>query len=142
MAFLSRSVCALTFFCSVIVAFFCISPLANSISTTVDPFALASGIAGLASLAIEVTRITKEYVQDARNCSKEFAELDEALVALARVLKQLERLLKLESAGKLAFEKTSGLFATYDACKTKMDDVHARLQKRLQDRRARQVLKA
>ena len=66
-------------------------------------------------------------------------ELDEALVALARVLKQLERLLKLESAGKLVFEKTSGLFATYDACKTKLDDVHARLQKRLQDRR---VLKA
>ena len=52
-----------------------------------DPLSLATGIAELISLGLEVTKITRQYVQDVRSAAKDVGELLTELSALVVVLR-------------------------------------------------------
>lgn len=91
-----------------------------------EPFSVATGIAGLISLTIDISKITHAYVHNVRNASKKASELDHTLAALTQVLEQLELLLKKEIAGVPTFRQTSVLFLNYDRCKATLQEVRSK----------------
>ena len=98
-----------------------------------DPFSLATGIAGLISLCLEVTKITRQYVQGVRNAAKDVDEFLKELSALADVLRHLVKFLRSDGAGKTNFDQTSVLLLTHRACEEKLKAIHLKLQKRSND---------
>ena len=65
-----------------------------------EPFSLATGIAGLISLGLEVTKITRQYVQGVGNAAKDVDELLTELSALVAVLRQLAGFLQNDRVAK------------------------------------------
>ena len=100
-----------------------------------DPFSLATGIAGLISLGLEVTKITRQYVQDVRNAAKDVDEFLTELSALVAVLRRLAGFLKDDRVAKLNFDQTSVLLLTHRSCEEKLKAVRLKLLKRSKDAR-------
>ena len=95
-----------------------------------DPFALVTGVAGLISLGLEITILTRQYVHGAHNASKDVRELLQELSALDSVLRQLGQLLENDRIDKASFNRTSALFQTQGACEAKLKEMYTRLAKR------------
>ena len=99
----------------------------------VDPFSLATGIAGLISLGLEITKNTRQYFQGVRNAVKDVDELLKELSALVDVLRQLAEFLKSNRVGKNNFDQTSVLLLTHNACEEKLTAIRLKLLKRSSD---------
>lgn len=99
----------------------------------VDPFSLATGIAGLISLGLEVTEKTLQYVQGVRNAAKDVDEFLEELSALVYVLRQLVEFLNSNRFSKASFDQTSVLLLTHNACEEKLKAIRLKLLKRSND---------
>lgn len=95
-----------------------------------DPFVLATGIAGLISLALEVTQITCQYVNGVRNAAKEINHLLAELSALVNVLRRLYCFLQDSRINKSNFNHTSVLFLTHRACDEQLQALRSSLLKR------------
>ena len=95
-----------------------------------DPFTLATGVAGLISLCLEITILTRQYVHSARNASKDLRELLQELSALDGVLRQLSQFLENDAIHEASFSRTSALFQTQSACEAKLKDICTRLLQR------------
>lgn len=95
-----------------------------------DPFTLVTGIAGLLSLGMEVTKITRQYVKGVRNASKDVEEFLDELAALIDVLGRLDDFLKDDKASRFIFDRSSVLFLTYSACEERLNTVRVQLLKR------------
>ena len=98
-----------------------------------DPFSLATGIAGLISLSLEVTKIAQLYNQGVRNSSKDIDGFLQELAALTDVLRQLDAFLKIDEAGKRSFNQTSVLVETYKACRSSLEKTRSALQSRVNE---------
>ena len=98
-----------------------------------DPFSLATGIAGLISLSLEVTKIAQLYIQGVRNSSKDIDDFLQELAALTDVLRQLDAFLKVDEAGKHSFNQTSVLVETYKACRSSLEKTRSALQSRVNE---------
>ena len=96
-----------------------------------DPFTLATGIAGLISLSLEVTKIAQQYIQGVRNSSKDIDDFLQELAALTDVLRQLDAFLKKDEAGERSFDQTSVLVKTYKACRSSLEKTRSALQSRV-----------
>ena len=96
-----------------------------------DPFTLATGIAGLIGLSLEVTKIAQQYIQGVRNSSKDIDDFLEELAALTDVLRQLDAFLKKDEAGERSFDQTSVLVKTYKACRSSLEKTRSALQSRV-----------
>lgn len=99
----------------------------------VDPFSLATGIAGLISLCLEVTDITRQYVQGVRNAAKDVDEFLKELSALVDVLHQLLDFLKRVRVGGNRFDQTSVLLMTHSACEEKLKEIRLKILRRRGD---------
>ena len=96
-----------------------------------DPFSLATGIAGLISLSLEVAKIAHQYIQGVRNSSKDIDDFLQELAALTEVLHQLDAFLKKDEAGKRSFDQTSVLVKTYKSCRSSLEKTRSTLQRRV-----------
>lgn len=56
----------------------------------IDPFTLATGIAGLLSLTIEITKLSQAYVSGVHSASKSKSELIQEVIGLKNVLSDLQ----------------------------------------------------
>lgn len=95
-----------------------------------DPFTIATGVAGLLSLTIQVTQATVEYVQGVKKASVAVEEFRRELKALADVLTLFEDFLKVQ-APKLAFRKTSVICAASSSCEQQLQKVLTKLENNL-----------
>ena len=96
-----------------------------------DPFSLATGIAGLINLSLEVTKIAQQYIQGVRHSSKDIDDFLQELAALTDVLRQLDAFLKKDEAGARSFDQTSVLVKTYKACRSSLEKTRSALQSRV-----------
>ena len=92
-----------------------------------DPFTYASGIAGLISLGLEVTKITRSYIRSFRKAKKDAEEMLLELRALSDVLCRLAEFLKHSKSWESEFDRTSALFLSHIACGNKMRRMRAKL---------------
>ena len=101
----------------------------------VDPLSLATGIAGLISLSLEVTRVAQQYIHDVRSSSKHIEDFLQELAVLSDVLRQLEAFLKKDEVGEHSFDQTSVLVKTYEACRSSLERTRSTLQGRTNEHR-------
>ena len=106
----------------------------------VDPFSLATSIAGLISLSLEVTKVAHQYIHGVRNSSKHIEGFLQELAALTDVLRQLEVFLKKDEAGERSFEQTSVLVKTYEACRSCLEETRTTLQRRINEHKLLKAL--
>ena len=93
-----------------------------------DPFSLATGVAGLLPLALQLIKLTNSYIDEIRNAPDYIANLKQELSALAEVLDRLEVFLKTEEAKGTAFDDFAVLCKTRDACHERMTPLAAKLE--------------
>ena len=105
-----------------------------------DPFSLATGIAGLISLSLEVTKIAQQYIQGVRNSSKDINDFLQELAALTDVLRQLDAFLKKDEDGERSFDQTSVLVETYKACRRSLEKTRSALQSQVNQHRLLKAL--
>lgn len=104
-----------------------------------DPFAITTGVAGLLSLTIQITKVTVEYVKGAKKASQAVGEFRRELIALANVLKLFEDFL-IGNVPKTAFKKTSVLYAAILSCEQQLRKLLIKVEKNLQgDRFSRAI---
>lgn len=87
----------------------------------IDPFSLATGIAGVLSLSIENTRITKEYLGSVKSAPKEVQDLLLKSSALGDVLEQPVEFLRSDAAQQIAFQLDSGLHLVLKNCERRLE---------------------
>ena len=104
-----------------------------------DPFAIATGVAGLLSLRLQVTQITVEYVKGAKQASVAIEQFRQELVALQDVLKLFEDFLKVD-APKGVFNKTSMLYAANSSCERQLRKLLTKFEKNLKGGRFSQAV--
>jgi hypothetical protein len=94
-----------------------------------DPFTLATGIAGILSLCIQITDITKEYVSSATHAQKEAEDLARQTEALSEVLKKLVEFLRSAAVNDISFEPNSGLNLALGCCQMQLESLYKKLKK-------------
>lgn len=88
---------------------------------------VASGIAGLTSLALELTTITYHYIRNVRNAPEESKQFHDELVALRTNLEELQKFLVAQDAPQMPFTKTSALVVSTNVCKDDLNYLKDRL---------------
>lgn len=92
-----------------------------------DPFSLAVGIAGLASLAATTVKLAKEYVSSVKHAKESATALIGELEALQSNLSSLDGFLRKLSPGDLTFQHTSALRSCASTCETKLNTLCKKL---------------
>jgi Fungal N-terminal domain of STAND proteins len=100
---------------------------------------LASSVAGLVSLTIEVSQLLAGYCVAVNNAHTDLVQLRQEYASLQHVLQQLEMFLRNENATCKPFQKTSVLYLSIASCSTIVEEM-ARELKRLSNNRAAQGL--
>ncbi len=103
----------------------------------VDPLTLATGVAGLLSLTLELNKVIGEYTCSVKHFPKEAHELANELVCLGQVLEQLATFLRSEKARRNSFDETSVLFLVTANCQAKIETVLQKFPRVSQTSRAR-----
>jgi hypothetical protein len=94
-----------------------------------DPFTISTGIVGIFSLAIELTKILTTYIGDTLSASKDAQILLDEINLLSTALKQLDVFLKIDAA-KVHLKEASALQSVVTSCETKVQDFIRRLKGR------------
>jgi hypothetical protein len=89
---------------------------------------LAANVAGLVSLAIEVSGLLADYTVSVKNVSSSMKVLREELTSVQDVLKQLSSFLHNGDAAGQSFQKTSVLCLTLASCAADVHDMAAKLR--------------
>jgi hypothetical protein len=92
-----------------------------------DPFSIATGVAGLVSLAIEIRRILNDYIGGVKSAPDEIQNLLIEISTLRAVLQQLTAFLRSEEAQLVSFDKPAILFSVIEACREKIETLCKRL---------------
>jgi hypothetical protein len=96
----------------------------------VDPFTLATGIAGICSLAIQVAQITTEYIDGVASAPVEICQLNFQLCALSNTLKKFQDLLSSGSIDDTLFDPGSGLCLVLQGCQRQLETFFQKLSGR------------
>jgi hypothetical protein len=93
-----------------------------------DPFTLATGLVGIASLALEVTQILHSYHSSVRSASKDAETLKIVVEALGSSSKQLSRFLEIDRGNQKHFNSTASVLAlTTTDCTSTLKELEKRL---------------
>ena len=93
-----------------------------------DPFTLATGIAGILSLTLEVTKIVADYTKSVKAAADESHALAVELSGLTSVLESLKKFLASDGA-RFDFQNTSVLYSTTSTCHGKLISIRSTLKK-------------
>jgi hypothetical protein len=91
-----------------------------------DPFTLATSIASLLGVTIQVSQIASSYIAGVKNATKAATELSTTLTVLRSILTRLDVFLRTTND---SFEYTSVLYSATGACKTRLEALHCKLSK-------------
>ncbi|KAH0538033.1 hypothetical protein FGG08_005345 [Glutinoglossum americanum] len=94
-----------------------------------DPLSVASGVAGLLCLAIQVGVTIAEFTSSVKGASQEAYKLEREIQAFSAVLKQLSEFLQSEDADPIVFEPTSVLLVATNACDKELNALQKKLEK-------------
>lgn len=94
-----------------------------------DALTLATSVAGLLSLAIQVSQILSDQIRTVANAPQDAQDLLDELQLLRQVLTSLEAFLKAQAAKGYVFEGTSVLVNAIRGCGDKITAVKLRLEK-------------
>lgn len=88
---------------------------------------LASGIAGLISLGIDLTERTYDYIRAVYDAPENAKQLHRELSALIQSLGGLQRFLRSQDSGQKHFKDTSALVVSTKVCKEDLNHLRLRL---------------
>ena len=93
-----------------------------------DVISLSSGIAGLITLALQVSGIIANYVSAVKEGPKNIEELKEELILLGEVLSQLQDFLHDEKHKGRSFDSNSVLQSAFSSCKRRIERIGDKLK--------------
>ena len=94
-----------------------------------DGLSVASGVAGLLSLCIQVSIALSEYYTGVANAPKSIRSLQQELITLEHVMKELDNFLRGQNVQGNSFDRTSVLYSAVGACKDQVSDIFAKLKR-------------
>jgi hypothetical protein len=97
-----------------------------------DPLTPATSVAGLLSLAIQVSQILSDQIRTVKNAPKDAQELLDEFQLLRQVLTSLEAFLNAQALKGYVFKGTSVLVNAIRGCGDKVTTVKLRLEKLVQ----------
>jgi uncharacterized protein Yka (UPF0111/DUF47 family) len=92
-----------------------------------DAFTISTGVAGFLSLALEISKILKAYVDGVKSAPEEARNLLAEVTALCQALKQLMRFLEEDYNGN--FADTSALVVAIEAYKDQITKLYKKIKK-------------
>jgi hypothetical protein len=92
-----------------------------------DPFTIATGVVGIAGLAIQIAQVTTDYIRDAASAPTEICNLEAQLNALSQVLKSLADLLRSPDMENKLFDSGSGLPLILQSCQAQLEKLYKKL---------------
>ena len=104
-----------------------------------DPFSLVTGIAGLLSLTIELTKTTREYLDGVKNAPSAINETLDQVNSLQSVLQQLAKFLD-EHLEDFTISKSSVLHSVTTSCQCQLKEFQTRLLKQTEGSKVAQVI--
>jgi hypothetical protein len=105
-----------------------------------DPLTAATSVAGLLSLAIQISQILYNQIGTIRNAPKDAKDLLDELQRLCQVLTSLEEFLKAQALKGRLFKGTSLLVSAIQGCHDKITVVKPRLEKLVRKQGFSQIL--
>jgi hypothetical protein len=93
-----------------------------------EALGIASGVAGLLSLAIEMTKLSYTYIASVRGAPKSLTAYIRELATLTSVLLQLENLIQ---ARRLNGQNSQILSKALNDCKQEVEHLRAKLERKL-----------
>jgi hypothetical protein len=95
-----------------------------------DPLILSASVAGLVSLALEVSKMIGAYVDDVHSATGDSRDLYAELTALHQVLEKLVAFLRGDGARSgLSFKNTSVLSSAISVCEEKIKELYKKFDK-------------
>jgi Fungal N-terminal domain of STAND proteins len=93
-----------------------------------DPVSVSSGIAGLITLAIQVSSVIADFVIAVKEGPKDIQELHQELLLLGEVLGQLQDFLHSEKAKGRSFDSNSVMQSAISSCKARIERIGDKLR--------------
>ncbi|KAI5814530.1 hypothetical protein BZA77DRAFT_345631 [Pyronema omphalodes] len=94
-----------------------------------DPVGFAASVAGLVSLAIEVTKILNAYVHDVKDAPQEASELNTKVTVLSHVLRKLVDTLQSDDMQAVTIDEHSFLSSVVSSCEHHVKFVYKNIAK-------------
>ncbi|KAI5816856.1 hypothetical protein BZA77DRAFT_343876 [Pyronema omphalodes] len=91
-----------------------------------DPLTISTAVAGFLSLALEISKILKSYVDGVKSAPQEAHDLWKTVTALCHVLEQLEQFLRKDYKGN--FTNTSAMVVAIEACKSQIMQLYNKIE--------------
>jgi hypothetical protein len=92
-----------------------------------DGVSVASNIAGLVTLALQISQTIHEYIVAVKNKSKDIAELQEELILLSENLNNLRDILEDEKLKGRSFDPASTLWSAIKDCRKRIERIGDKL---------------
>ena len=92
-----------------------------------DPFSLIVGISGLVALTAQTLKLTQQYLHGVKYASEAADALALELQALYDNFRRLDEFLRSDDAKRQSFDETSVLVCSTNACRTKLEVLHKKL---------------
>lgn len=93
-----------------------------------DPVSLSSGIAGLLTLAIQVSSVIADFAIAVKEGPKDIQELHQELLLLGEVLSQLQDFLRSEKVKGRSFDSNSVMQSAISSCKARIERIGNKLR--------------
>lgn len=93
-----------------------------------DPFTISTGVAGLLSLAMEITKILSAYISDVKSAPEDAQNILTKVESLCYVLEQLVQFLRKDAKTLGKFESTSALCMVINSCQAQVQDLYQKLE--------------
>lgn len=90
----------------------------------IDPFTLATGVAGLIGVAIQVTQITSQFLGDVGNATSEARDLHSEMVLFTKALEEFNAFLKGPAMEWSSITDGSVLISLVSACESKLKSLN------------------
>lgn len=94
----------------------------------IGPFTIATGVAGILGLSIEVTILARKYISGVKSTPKEVDDLIFQTNALGYVLEKLREFLRNDAAEHIIFQPNSGLSLILKSCEKQLESLYKKLQ--------------
>ena len=92
-----------------------------------DPLSLAASVAGLVSLALQVSGTIGAYCKSVKDTPESVQEISRELLLLVSALQQFESFLKSQPLKQNAFDKSSLLAKALISCRDSIDGIASKL---------------
>jgi hypothetical protein len=93
-----------------------------------DPVSMASGIAGLLTLTLQISSVIADFTIAVKEAPKNIKELQQELLLLGEILSQLQDFLRSEKAKGRSFDSNSVMQSAISSCKVRIERIGDKLR--------------